>query len=321
MDSKLKKIAFSSNTILITGKTGTGKSYLAKEIHELSQRRNEKFVSVNLATLSENLIESELFGHERGSFSGADTKRIGKLEWANKGTVFLDEIGELPPKIQAKLLEALNSRTIVPVGSNREISLDIRIIAATNRDLETLVQKGEFREDLYYRINSFQVKLPDLKGNRSQIEALSKRFAQEYAEINKIHRWDFEPEYLHTLYRHDWPGNVRELKNVVEYSLALSIDGNLSIDTLPVLHAGNNTEKTFDIILPVNYRSAKEHFEKVYLKQVLTQYEGKINKTAKESGLSKVTLIEKIKRYEIDIPTIKYKTHLKKTSNIGEIKW
>jgi transcriptional regulator with PAS, ATPase and Fis domain len=320
MDSKLKKIAFSNNTILITGKTGTGKSHLAKEIHELSNRRNEKFVSVNLATLSENLIESELFGHERGSFSGADAKRIGKLEWANKGTIFLDEIGELPLKLQSKLLEALNSRTITPVGSNKELSLDIRIITATNKDLESMVLKGEFREDLFYRINSFQVKMPELKGNRLKIEKLAKKFAQEYADLNAMQSWSMGLDYLETLCKHDWPGNVRELKNAIEYSLALSFDGKLGIDTLPALQPSATADKVLEALLPINYRSAKEHFEKIYLMQVLTKFEGKINKTAQESGLSKVTLIEKIKRYEIDIPTIKYKTHLLKSPSLGEIR-
>jgi transcriptional regulator with PAS, ATPase and Fis domain len=310
MNSKLQRMANSNTTILITGKTGTGKSHLAKEIHDMSSRKAERFVSVNLATLSENLIESELFGHERGSFSGADSKRIGKLEWANRGTVFLDEIGELPLHTQAKLLEALNSRTVIPVGSNREIQLDIRIITATNRPLEQMVAEGKFRQDLFYRINSFQIHLPELHGNKEKIESLAKGFARDSAQIRGFPTWNFGEGFLPCLFAHSWPGNVRELKNTIEYAFALSCDGNLLPEHLPPLHSSAENTKFEDFLFPSNYRSAKEFFERKYLQHVLWRFEGKINLTAKESGLSKVTLIEKIRKYEINIPEIKYQTHL-----------
>lgn len=315
MNSKIEKIANSNTTILITGKTGTGKSHLAKEIHDMSARRMERFVSVNLATLSENLIESELFGHERGSFSGADSKRIGKLEWANRGTVFLDEIGELPLHTQAKLLEALNSRTVIPVGSNREIQLDIRIITATNRPLEQMVAEGKFRQDLFYRINSFQIHLPELHGNKEKIESLARDFASFCAQSRGLPWWNFGEGFLQCLFAHSWPGNVRELKNTIEYAFALASDGNLHPEHLPPLQSDLLNTQLDNYQFPSNYRSAKEFFEKKYLEHVLWRYEGKINLTAKESGLSKVTLIEKIRKYDINIPEIKYQSHLYKVQH------
>ncbi|KAJ8136428.1 hypothetical protein OY671_010359, partial [Metschnikowia pulcherrima] len=160
LDSFTRKLAASNHTVSITGRTGTGKSHLARQIHEASPRRECRFVTINLATSSENSIESELFGHEKGAFSGADVKRVGKSESANGGTAFLDEIGESPPRSQTKLLEASQSHVISPVGSNREVASNIRVIAATNRDSRKMVEKGEFREDLYFRVNTFQVELP-----------------------------------------------------------------------------------------------------------------------------------------------------------------
>ncbi len=320
MNSKLERISKTNSTVLILGKTGCGKSHLAKEIHELSPRRLERFVCVNLATLSPNIIESELFGHEKGSFSGADAKRIGKLEWANRGTVFLDEIGELPLHLQSKLLEALNSRTISPVGSNREIQLDIRIITATNRSLAKMVEEGTFREDLYFRINSCQIALPELKQDKRKIESLARRFAEENAKCHGLNSWSFAEGFLQRLIDYSWPGNIRELKNTIEYCFALSGDGVLQVEHLPFLQEDSsfpleNNEHCF----PNNYREAKETFEKNYLLQVLSRFEGKINKTAKESGLSKVTLIEKIRRYEINIPEIKYLTHQQKNYRWSEL--
>lgn len=313
MKPNLEKIARTNSTVLILGKTGCGKSHLAKEIHELSPRRSERFVCVNLATLSPNIIESELFGHEKGSFSGADAKRIGKLEWANRGTVFLDEIGELPLHLQSKLLEALNSRTISPVGSNREIQLDIRIITATNRSLAKMVEEGTFREDLYFRINSCQISLPEIKGDKRKIESLARKFAEENAKNHGFLHWNFSEGFLQRLMDHSWPGNIRELKNTIEYCFALSSDGELLIEHLPFLQESLNIRpENKDVFFPNNYREAKETFERSYLLHVLSRFEGKINRTAKESGLSKVTLIEKIRRYEINIPEIKYLTHQQK---------
>jgi DNA-binding NtrC family response regulator len=312
MDTLTRKLANTSHTVLITGRTGTGISHLAKQIHEASHRCEMRFVTINLATLSESLIESELFGHEKGAFSGADARRIGKLESANGGTVFLDEIGELPLRLQTKLLEALNSHTISPVGSNREIALNGRIIVATNRDLKKMVKSGEFREDLYFRINTFQIELPSLSSAPEKIPYLASDFAALAAERQGKDFFGMSPTFLDTLKQYPWPGNVRELKNCLEFAVAMSPDGTLTPECLPpYVHAGQ-AESGLDPVLlayPTDYRQAKSHFERSYLKEILGRFEGKINLTARETGLSKVTLIDKIRRYEIDVKRIKYSTY------------
>lgn len=312
MNPGILKLAQTDNTLLITGRTGTGKSFLAKQIHAASPRRAGRFVAVNLATLSENLIESELFGHERGAFSGAESKRVGKLESANGGTIFLDEIGELPPRLQTKLLEALNSFTICPVGSNREVTLNVRVITATNRDLEEMVGKGEFREDLFFRINTFQFHLPDLSGEPDRIESLAVKFAREAAVTQNRPFLGIGESVIAELRAYAWPGNVRELKNCMEFAVAMSADGFIGHESLPALVRSKSTSPLLARAhaFPTDYREAKLHFERTYLEEVLFRFHGKINQTAKESGLSKVTLIDKIRRYEIDIPAIKYRSHV-----------
>lgn len=316
MKKEIEKIAATDHTILITGRTGTGKSHLAQEIHNKSPRREQKFVSVNLATLSETLIESELFGHEKGSFSGADAKRIGKLESANGGTIFLDEIGELTPKLQTKLLDALNNQVISPVGSNREIKLDIRIITATNRDLESMIQKGEFREDLFYRINTFQVHLDDLKNSSDRIIQMAKQFIAKASSDQNIPIQKIDETFLSFLKQHNWPGNIRELKNVTEFAVAMSEGGEVNLSSLPPYLRGESSKmhrlsSSLEFKFPMDYREAKSQFEKSYLQEVLLLNSGLINLTARKSGMSKVTLIDKIRRYEIDVATIRYQSHLR----------
>lgn len=315
MNQTLRKIAATDNTILITGRTGTGKSHLAKKIHLASPRRAGKFVAVNLATLSENLLESELFGHEKGAFSGADARRMGKLELANGGTVFLDEIGELAPRVQTKLLEALNSHIISPVGSNREIQLNCRIITATNRSLKEMVNAGEFREDLYFRVNTFQFHLADLQEEPARIVPLAEEFAKSAAASQNKEYLGMQEAFRSELESYPWPGNVRELKNAMEFAVAMSVGDLLGMECLPpyMRAARNGSDSKVKALIsafPSDYREAKLSFERTYLQEILLRFEGKINLTAKKTGLSKVTLIDKIRRYEIDIPSIKYKAHI-----------
>lgn len=308
-NEQLNRIAKSDGVILITGRTGCGKSHLAEQIHAASPRREKRFVSINLATLSENLIESELFGHERGAFSGADAKRIGKLETANGGTVFLDEIGELPLRLQTKLLEALNSRKICPVGSNRDIHLDIRILAATNRDLESMVKEGSFREDLFFRLNVFRVELPGLAETPDRIESLACAFAAEACRRQGREYGGVSPQLIEALRGYSWPGNIRELKNVMEFAVAMNPGGMLSPDLLPpYLRSGAPTKtESLAFHFPTDYHQAKAQFERLFLQEALRRFDGKINLTSRKTGLSKVTLIEKVRRYEIDVHEIKYR--------------
>jgi len=315
MSAEYAKLAATDGTILITGRTGAGKTHLARELHNLSRRRAGKFMAINLATLSENLIESELFGHERGAFSGADTRRVGKLEIANGGTVFLDEIGELPLRIQTKLLEALNSRTISPVGSNRELQLDVRIIAATNKDLKREVEAGRFREDLYFRLNTFEISMPELASQPDRIVSLAENFAREASRLQNRPFLGLDPGFQHALRGYSWPGNVRELKNAMEYAVALNGEGPLEAASLPnYVRQGRGAalqEKgTPARYFPSDYRAAKQEFERNYLQEVLLRFGGGVNRTAKETGISKVTLIDKIRRYDIDVPAIKYEAHM-----------
>ena len=319
----IQRLAATDGTILITGRTGSGKTHLARQLHGMSRRRNGKFMAINLATLSENLIESELFGHERGAFSGADQRRTGKLEVANGGTVFLDEIGELPLRIQTKLLEALNSRTISPVGSNREIQLDVRIITATNKDLPVEVARGNFREDLYFRLNTFEIRMPELAENPERILELAESFLKENARQSQRPYPGMSPLFVEALRKYRWPGNVRELKNAMEYALALSGDDALDPESLPAYVRESRQEvklaSTPAHFFPTDFREAKAHFERTYLREILARFGGRVNVTARETGLSKVTLIDKIRRYQIDVPAIKYEAHLANKNSFDQV--
>jgi DNA-binding NtrC family response regulator len=212
----LKKITSSDSTVLMTGETGTGKSILSGTVHFNSGRRSKPFVKINCANIPETLLESELFGHEKGAFTGANKTRAGRLEQANGGTVFLDEIGELSPTLQAKLLRVLEEKSFERLGGNQTIQTDIRIMAATNRILEELVEDGSFREDLYYRINVLRVHLPPLRERRQCIEPLSNYLLKKICGDLKIHLEGFAPEVLEIFKNHSWPGNIRELSNTIE---------------------------------------------------------------------------------------------------------
>ncbi len=299
--STLKSISQTDCTILLSGETGTGKTHLAEEIHRNSPRRNKRFVAINLATLNENLMESELFGHERGAFSGASHRRMGKLEFAQGGTVLLDEIGELPLTMQARLLEILSSKTACPVGSNHSINLDIRFIVATNRKLPEMVRLKEFREDLFYRINIFEYKLVSLVEKKEEIPELMKKFIGERT-TEPITLMDC---FLSKINAHSWPGNIRELKNVLEYSLAVRKENTLFASDLPAYfmestEPDRNSVSLDTSCLPTDFYTAKASFEKLYIKAMLKQFNGKINQTAREIQLSKVTLLCKIRKYDIN---------------------
>jgi transcriptional regulator with PAS, ATPase and Fis domain len=228
----VRTVAPTTSTVLITGESGTGKELVARAIHEASLRREKAFVSINCGAFPETLLESELFGHERGAFTGAIKTRTGRLEQANGGTVFLDEIGELTPALQAKLLRVLDEKCFERVGGNQTIRTDIRIIAATHRNLEANVEAGILREDLYYRINVLRVHLPPLRERRECIEPLSEYLLAKICRELKANFNGFAPEVTELFKRHHWPGNVRELSNTLERAVLLEESGRITLESI-----------------------------------------------------------------------------------------
>jgi two-component system response regulator HydG len=229
----LELVAPSEATVLLLGETGTGKELVAQAIHRNSPRAAGPFVVVNCATLPETLLESELFGHERGSFTGATVRKDGRFLLAHHGTVFLDEIGELGLPIQAKILRVLQAREFEPVGSNRTQKVDVRIITATNRDLETMVREGRFRDDLYYRLNVFPLVLPPLRERLEDLPVLADFFLKKYGEKNRRGVIPLAPEALRAFRRYSWPGNIRELENVIERGVIVCQGNVLTLENLP----------------------------------------------------------------------------------------
>lgn len=297
LKSKVKKIAQSSSTVLITGESGTGKELFARAIHMESKRSNNPFVAINCAAVPDTLLESELFGYVKGAFTGADPKgKIGKVEFANTGTLFLDEIGDMPLYLQAKLLRVLEQKEVVRLGSNKPIPVDVRVIAATNKNLEKLIEEGSFREDLYYRLNVLPINIPPLRERKEDIRVLTDYFVRKYTALFKKRVVGFENEVWDFLYKYDWPGNVRELENTVEYMInMLDQNGIISVSLLP-------QKIRFDLnkhndLIPL------EKMEIDLIKRALDLYGGSVTgkqKAAEALGIGIATLYRKIKKYSLE---------------------
>lgn len=305
----MNKMSYKNSTkpILITGETGTGKSQLARELHKCSAFRNEPFVKVNLSSIPDSLFESELFGHVKGSFTGAVANKMGLLASGGEGTVFLDEIGELSLIKQIKLLHILDDGEYYPVGSSRVQKFNGRFVFATNKNLSELISAGKFREDLYYRIRYCQVDLKPLR------EKCAKELESEIINIfNKLQLRDnkfnckYDYDLISQLVGYNWPGNYRELQNTLEYLHSLEV-GKLRAKDLPswIVTSDDPSEKVLSS--GKSYYREMELFEREFFKKALNRYSGQINKTALEIGLSKVTLISKLKRYDIDRRDYKYR--------------
>ena len=231
--SIIEKLARVDTAVLIRGESGTGKELVANAVHYNGPRKDERFVTVNCSAIPENLIESEFFGHEKGAFTGADARKIGKFQFADSGTLFLDEIGDISPAMQVKLLRALQEKKFTPVGSNREVEVNVRIIAATNRNLEEMIKKGEFREDLFYRLNVLPIYLPPLRQRKDDIEFLAGHFIEKFNQLHRKEIKGITPTALEALKSYEWPGNIRELENVIERAFVMENADQITISSLP----------------------------------------------------------------------------------------
>ena len=304
----VSRIADTESTIYLQGESGTGKEIIAKAIYLASGRRDKPFVAVNCAALPEPLLESELFGHEKGSFTGADKSTRGLLSQANNGTFFLDEIGDMPLSIQAKLLRALQDKQFYPVGSEKPVFVNVRIIVATNKNLKEEVAKGNFRMDLFYRLHVIPIHLPPLRERKEDIPLLADRFLRQISQQMKKNIRGITPEAMRKLMLYDWPGNVRELENTLEYAVAMTRHDMLTEET--ILHTrAATTNKQEDVTTFVNgstgpvksYKSAKYEFEKGYLVHLLKLCGGKASEAAKLAGKSRTDFYELLRKHEIKI--------------------
>ena len=288
----VEKVAITDANVLILGENGTGKEVIAREIHRKSNRFNEVFVNVDIGALQENLFESELFGHVKGSFTDAKEDRVGRFEIASGGTLFLDEIGNLPMSLQSKLLTAIQNKEIFRVGSNKAVPVDIRLICATNKNLSDMIIEGNFREDLLYRINTIRIDLPTLKERDNDITLLANFFLNKFA--NKYHKPDLKlnQNTITKLMQHSWPGNIRELQHTIEKAVILC-DGNVILSS-HCWPEGEHTNKRFML----NTLNIDEN-EKILIERAIQKYKGNISLASKELGINRSTLYKKIEKYGI----------------------
>ncbi len=299
----VEKVADCDSTILITGETGTGKGLVAKAIHQKSNRKNKPFISINCGAIPENLLESELFGHVRGAFTGATVSKSGKFELANGGTIFLDEIGDMSPDLQVKVLKVLEEGEFEQVGGAKTIKVDVRVIAATHRNLPEEVKNGNFRKDLFYRLYVIPIALPALRDRKSDIPALVSYFTHIYKYKNNRQLESFSDKALEVLVHYSWPGNVRELRNIVERLVVLNVTRTISINDLPMeLKVANGYQSAKSIQISdegICLNNAVTEFEKDLILQSLEKTKWVKNKAAKLLQLNRTTLVEKIKRHRL----------------------
>jgi sigma-54 specific flagellar transcriptional regulator A len=299
----VEKVADCDSTILLNGETGTGKGMIARAIHKKSKRINKPFISINCGAIPENLLESELFGHVRGAFTGATSSKQGKFELADGGTILLDEIGDMSSDLQVKVLKVLEEGEFEQVGGAKTIKVDVRIIAATHRDLSEEVQKGNFREDLYYRLYVIPIMLPSLRDRRSDIPFLISHFLEQSNQKNDRSVQEISEEALAMMMGYAWPGNVRELKNMIERLVVLSGSGVISAQDLPSeIKSTHKYEPSTTIEISdegICLNSAVTEFEKALILQSLEKTKWVKNKAAKLLHLNRTTLVEKIKRHQL----------------------
>jgi two-component system response regulator HydG len=335
--SVIDKLSRVETAVLIRGESGTGKELVAQALHHNSPRKDNRFVTINCSAIPETLIESEFFGHEKGAFTGADSRKIGKFQYADGGTLFLDEIGDVSAAMQVKLLRALQEKKFTPVGSNREVEVNVRIVAATNRNLEEMIKKNEFREDLFYRLNVLPIQLPPLRERKNDIEILATYFIEKFNQQHQKKITGVSKETMELLKSHSWPGNIRELENVIEHAFVIETTNEITPPSLPESVAGNLVRRpgltvaldndaddnddlidaegeilatgSFEIPMPgkgftldinrLDFQANKEEFERQFLISALKAFKGRINQTALHANIPKKTLLRKLQKYGI----------------------
>jgi len=288
---EIESVAQTSSSVIITGESGTGKELVARAIHANSPRKFFPFVSVHCGALTESLLESELFGHEKGAFTGAMYNRKGRFEMADSGSIFLDEIATISSKMQVELLRVLESKTFMRVGGNKEISSDFRVICATNKDLKTMVEKGMFREDLFYRLNVVNIQIPPLRDRKDDIPLLVDYFIKKYCTSMNKPPAEIDQAALKRIQEFNFPGNIRELENMIERAIVVGNGKKIALKDLPL-------EKT---MLISNTAESLDDFEKAFILQVLNKYGWNISRTAKALKVDRVTLYHKIKKYDLKL--------------------
>lgn len=288
----IEKLAPSDVTCTITGESGTGKEVLARALHNLSPRKNKRMIAINCAAVPENLMESELFGYEKGAFTGASKRTLGKIETAQGGTLFLDEIGDMPLLLQAKLLRFLQERIIERVGGREEIPVDVRVVCATNKNLKEMVADGSFREDLYYRICEMEVDIPPLRERQGDKLLLARHFLRRFIEQNNESIQGFSPEAVEAIEAYDWPGNIREMENRVKRSVVMTDDKLISSEDLGLVSEGT---------LSLNLREVRYNAERAAILRALTMTEYNISATSKLLGVTRPTLYDLMKKYNITV--------------------
>jgi two-component system response regulator AtoC len=310
----IQRLGAVNTSVLIRGENGTGKELVARAIHFNSPRKDKPFLGINCGAVPENLIESEFFGHEKGAFTGADQRHIGRFQAAEGGTLFLDEIGDITPAMQVKLLRVLQEKKFTPVGSNREIRCDVRIIAATNRNLEQLIEQNIFRQDLFYRLNVMPIELPPLRERVSDIPALVEHFIGKFNALHGRSETDKEmrgirQDALDSLRKYGWPGNIRELENVIERAFVLENSLYITLAALPENICPQNRAAPNDFKSTtanaveegvIDFHSQKETFEREFIVKALKRFNGRINQTVAHAGIPKNTLLRKIRKYSIN---------------------
>ncbi|MGM0595639.1 MAG: sigma-54-dependent transcriptional regulator [Myxococcota bacterium] len=300
---KIKKVASTSSTVLIRGETGTGKELIAHAIHHNSKRSKQPFVKINCAALSPGVLESELFGHEKGAFTGAVNSRMGRFELADNGTIFLDEIGDLPLKIQVKLLRILQEMEFERVGGEKTLKVDVRVVSATHKNLEELVKAGKFRQDLYYRLNVFPIMVPPLRQRKDDLLPLLNYFIEKYAKTTGKVIKNIETGFLDTLEKYSWPGNVRELENLTERAIILSSDGVLKKENLefgPVFTQNFSTQVSTNESRNKSLKNQLAQQEKERIVEAVKQNDGNMAAAARSLEINRSTLYYRIKKYNLD---------------------